>query len=153
MLDRKKPLQRRTGLNPGKKGLKRSGFKNAGFKSGSAKTRVTDEPDAVPIDSLKIDAERKLWALLQNHEIRGLRFQLRQLVGPYLVDFLCPAAKLLLEVTPGQDSPDDDERRQALRALGYRILKLDAQSVLDNPQAALEGISTSFVLRAISRDC
>jgi very-short-patch-repair endonuclease len=154
VLERKKPLQRRSGLNPGTKGLKRSGFKTTGFKSASTKTRAADtaESDTPPVDALKLDAERKLWSLLQNHAIRGLRFQRRQLVGPYLVDFLCPDAKLLLEVSPGQDSADDHERRDAIRALGYRILKLDAQSVLDNPQAALDGLSASFVLRVISRD-
>jgi len=90
---------------------------------------------------------------LQHQEIRGLRFQLRQLVGPYLVDFLCPDAKLLLEVTPGEDSADDHERRQALRALGYRIVKLDAQSLIDSPQAVLDGVAESFTLRVLSRNC
>ncbi len=151
MLERKKPLQRRTGLSQGSKGLKRSGFKKAGF----AKTHSRDssEPEAPPADALKIAAERRLWPLLRDQEIRGLRFQLRQLAGPYLVDFLCPDAKLLLEVTPAQDSTDDLERRQALRLLGYRILSLDAQSILDNPQGALASISDSFTLRAISRNC
>jgi len=151
VLERKKPLQRRTGLNPGTKGLKRSGFKAAG----GAKSRAHDssEPDAPTPDLLKIAAELKLWPLLQNQDIRGLRFQLRQLVGPYLVDFVCPTAKLLLEIAPAEDSADDHERRQALRALGYRILKLDAQTVIDNPKAALEGIAESFTLRAISRNC
>jgi very-short-patch-repair endonuclease len=151
VLERKKPLQRRSGLSQGSKGLKRSGFKKAGF----AKTRSTDadEPEARAPDVFKIAAERKLWPFLRDSEIRGLRFQLRQLAGPYLVDFLCPAAKLLLEINPGQDSTDDVERREALRALGYRILSLDAQSVLDNPQAALDRLSDSFALRAITRDC
>lgn len=151
MLERKKPMQRRSGLNPGSKGLKRSGFK----PKGAAKSRHTEssEPDSPAPDVLKIAAERKLWAVLQHQEIRGLRFQLRQLVGPYLVDFLCPDAKLLLEVTPGEDSADDHERRQDLRALGYRIVKLDAQSLIDSPQTVLDGVAESFTLRAISRNC
>ena len=144
-------MQRRTGLNPGSKGLKRSGFK----PKGAAKSRAepSDEADTPAPDALKIAAERKLWSVLQHQEIRGLRFLLRQLVGPYLVDFLCPEAKLLLEITATVDSADDDERRQTLRGLGYRILRLDAQAVLDSPQTVLGSLGESFTLRAISRNC
>jgi len=149
VLERKKPLQRRSGLSQGSKGLKRSGFKKAGF----AKGRAADSDEAPPADALKIAAEKRLWPLLRDHEIRGLRFRLRQLAGPYLVDFLCPEAKLLLEIAPGQDSADDHERREALRAMGYRILSLDAQSILDDTQGTLDRLGDSFTLRAITRDC
>ncbi len=147
VLERKKPLQRRTGIGPGKKGLKRSGFK----KTGPQKTGASAAEAPAPADPLKIAAARKLWPLLQNQEIGGLRFLARQLAGPYLVDFLCPDAKLVLEITPDRDG--EEARRQDLRALGYRILLLDAQKILDDPQSALAVLAGRFTLRVISRNC
>ena len=44
------------------------------------------------------DAERRLWALLRRKKLAGYRFRRQAPVGPYIADFFCPAARLIIEV-------------------------------------------------------
>jgi very-short-patch-repair endonuclease len=92
-------------------------------------------------------AESKLWALLRDNEVTGLSFRRRERVGPFVVDFLCPAARLVLLV-----SPDGDEHADAVAWLhqnGYRVLQFPAGEVLSNPRRILETIAQSFELRIV----
>ena len=43
-------------------------------------------------------AERKLWHKLRNHRLAGLKFRRQQPLGPFIADFCCPSAKLVVEV-------------------------------------------------------
>ena len=93
----------------------------------------------------KAEATRKLWALLDGHA--GLRFRQRELVGPYLVDFLCPAARLVICLV-GEDG-DDAEQAAWLRSHGYRVLAFAAADVTHDPQPVLDAIADVFTLRVI----
>jgi very-short-patch-repair endonuclease len=52
------------------------------------------------------DAERRLWQLLRGKQVAHLRFRRQQPVGSYIADFLCPAAKLIIELDGGQHTVD-----------------------------------------------
>ncbi len=43
-------------------------------------------------------AEKTLWYHLRGRNLWGYKFRRQQGVGPYIVDFYCPAAKLAVEV-------------------------------------------------------
>ena len=45
------------------------------------------------------DSELRLWRLLRDRRLSGLKFRQQVLVGPYIVDFLCVGAKLIVEPT------------------------------------------------------
>lgn len=96
------------------------------------------------------DAERKLWTLLRGTPVLGLRFSRHEVIGPYVVAFFCPAAKLVLEL--GDDVPDaarDDERVEWLRAKGYRVLRFSNRDVMKNPQHVIAAISQMFQIQAV----
>jgi very-short-patch-repair endonuclease len=95
------------------------------------------------------DAENKLWSVLRDRDVAGLRFRHRELVGPYIVDFLCPAAKLILLVEQG--APIDPEQTQWLRQHGYRVLLFSQADVLSDPQRVLDAIAQAFEFRVVSR--
>jgi very-short-patch-repair endonuclease len=81
-------------------------------------------------------AEAALWALLQRRQL-GVVFR-RQVVvlGRYIADFLAPSAKLIVKVDGGyhcRRGIADARRDEALRRAGYRVLRLDAESVLKAP--------------------
>jgi uncharacterized protein DUF559 len=42
-------------------------------------------------------AELRLWRLLRDRRLCGLKFRRQVPVGPYIVDFLCVGAKLIVE--------------------------------------------------------
>jgi very-short-patch-repair endonuclease len=78
------------------------------------------------------DAERLLWAALRAKQIGGLRFRRQQPIGPYIADFFCPAAKLIVELDGDQHGSAEsyDERRTRwLREHGYRVMRFANREV------------------------
>jgi very-short-patch-repair endonuclease len=48
------------------------------------------------------DAERRLWSRLRHRQLDGHRFRRQAPIGPFIVDFVCLEAKLIMEVDGGQ---------------------------------------------------
>jgi very-short-patch-repair endonuclease len=56
------------------------------------------------------DAEFRLWCELRNRGLDGLKFRRQHPIGPYIVDFFCPAKRLVVEVDGEQHSAEDNRR-------------------------------------------
>jgi very-short-patch-repair endonuclease len=74
------------------------------------------------------EAERRLWVRLKNRQLAGLRFRRQHPIGPYIVDFVCLGARLVVELDGGQHGEDDalahDARRDRfIEDSGYRVLR------------------------------
>ena len=52
--------------------------------------------------SASTDADLRLWRLLRDWRLSGLKFRRQVPVGPYIVDFLCVGAKLIVEADGSQ---------------------------------------------------
>ena len=93
------------------------------------------------------DAERRLWNHLRRKQIDGHRFRRQVPIGPYIADFVCLDAKLVIEVDGGQhnDNAHNDARRTALiEAQGFRVLRFWNNDVLGNTEGVLEVIRQSL---------
>jgi very-short-patch-repair endonuclease len=91
------------------------------------------------------DAERKLWALLRGKQVYGLRFRSQHPIGPYIADFFCAPAKLLVELDGDQHGTDqglshDAARTRWLEARGYHVLRFSNHAFLKDPASALENV-------------
>jgi very-short-patch-repair endonuclease len=89
------------------------------------------------------DAERRLWSRLRLKQIDGHRFRRQVSIGPYIADFVCLDAKLVIEVDGGQhsDAAEKDARRTALmEAQGFRVVRFWNHEVLGNTDGVLETI-------------
>jgi adenine-specific DNA-methyltransferase len=91
------------------------------------------------------DAEYKLWWLLRSKRLAGLRFRRQQPIGPYIADFYCAAAKLIVELDGSQHGLDanvgyDERRTRWLEARGYRVLRFFNDGVLRDPKSVVEGV-------------
>ena len=91
------------------------------------------------------DAERLLWSRLRGKQILGVQFYRQKPLGPYIVDFHAPAAKLVVEVDGSQHFEEagqvKDRRRDTyLETLGLRVLRFDNLQVLKETEAVLETI-------------
>jgi very-short-patch-repair endonuclease len=87
--------------------------------------------------------ERKLWSKLRNIQLHGLKFRRQVPLGPYVADFLCFDAKLIVEVDGGQHASaiDADEERSAwLAKNGYRVIRFWNNDVLENVDGVLDEI-------------
>ena len=71
------------------------------------------------------DAEAKLWRLLRAKRFVGFKFRRQQPIGPFIADFVCQAARLIIEADGSQhaESESDARRTAWLEARGYRVLR------------------------------
>jgi very-short-patch-repair endonuclease len=87
-------------------------------------------------------SEWRLWQALRGRRL-GAQFRRQVPVGPCIVDFLAPKARLVVEVDGGyhrQRQRADARRDQALHRAGYRVLRLEHELVVRQLSVALERI-------------
>ena len=83
------------------------------------------------------EAEQRLWQMLRSRQTEGDRFRRQAPVGRFIADFVCHAARLIVEIDGGQhdhSSAAEANRTRFLEAEGYRVLRLWNNQVLDNPE-------------------
>jgi len=64
-------------------------------------------------------------------------------IGPYIVDFCCKSARLIVELDGGQhavQSHEDAQRTRAIEAQGYLVLRFWNNDVLSNMDGVLQSI-------------
>jgi adenine-specific DNA-methyltransferase len=90
------------------------------------------------------DAEHLLWFLLRDRRL-NIRFRRQHPVGPYVADFFCPAAGLIIELDGEQHgecatATYDEIRTRFLNSRGYRVLRFPNHEVFRNPRLVVEAI-------------
>ena len=86
--------------------------------------------------------EMLLWRLLRLNR-RELRFRKQHAIGPYVADFYCPAAKMVIEIDGATHDlrQDADGTRDAyMRSLGLTVIRISAAEVLADAEAVADGI-------------
>ncbi len=91
------------------------------------------------------DAEQELWAHLRNRQLKGAKFRRQQPIGPYVVDFFCLEAGLVVEVDGGSHAGEDERRADKdrtahLENCGYRVVRFWNNEVMGNIDGVLERI-------------
>ena len=91
------------------------------------------------------DAERVLWSRLRGKQLLDVQFYRQKPVGPFIVDFYCHAAALVIEVDGGQHyetehARKDAERDKCLSEAGLLVLRFDNLQVLRETDAVVEEI-------------
>jgi very-short-patch-repair endonuclease len=95
------------------------------------------------------DAERILWSELRDHRLNGASFRRQVPIAAYIADFVCHAAKLVIELDGGQHFSDTQEAADARRsaiieAKGFRVLRFSNQDVMTNRAGVLETIAAAI---------
>ena len=86
--------------------------------------------------------ERRLWQSLRASQLGGLKFRRQAPIGPFIVDFFCPAARLVVEVDGEThvDAAEDRLRDSWLGREGYRVLRVWNNEVMGNLAGVLDVI-------------
>lgn len=87
--------------------------------------------------------ERILWGMLRDRRLGGLKFRRQEAIGPFVVDFYCPQAKLVVEldgVTHVGTGEADDRRTMFLQQQGLRVIRITNDDLLEDPQAIADYI-------------
>lgn len=88
------------------------------------------------------DAEKLLWSRVRMKQITGSQFYRQAIIGEYIVDLYCPAAKLVVEIDGGQHyygekQESDKTRDNHLTGLGLKVLRFSNLDVLQNIDGVL----------------
>jgi very-short-patch-repair endonuclease len=91
------------------------------------------------------DAEKKLWALLRNRQLEGVKFRRQFPLGGYIVDFYAPEYRLGIEADGGghyenKGRQRDKFRTKELNELGVEIVRFSDRDILTNIEGVCERI-------------
>ncbi len=87
------------------------------------------------------DVERILWAALRNRQLEGRKFRRQATIGPFIVDFLCVEAALVIELDGGQHDEEADRSRTAfLEARGLSVMRFWNHEVIENFDGVIEAV-------------
>ena len=93
------------------------------------------------------DAESLLWKHFRGRRLKGCKFRRQVIIEPYIVDFACLEAELIVEADGGQHSeqmPYDGRRTSRRETRGYRVLRFWNREILQKTQSVLEQIESAL---------
>ena len=126
--------------------------RGAGGEGGARSSDSHHGPLKLPDDVLNFtrglrmrqtDAELRLWLLLRDRRLAGWKFRRQHPIPPYIVDFYCDEARLVVELDGSQhaDALDRDEGRTCfLESRGLRVRRYWNNAVLTEIETVLEDI-------------
>ena len=93
--------------------------------------------------------ERRLWKALRSRNFEGAKFRRQGRVGLYVVDLVCVAAKLVIEIDgPLHDLPGRKEkdavRQRWLEQEGYRVLRFTTMEMHHDIDRVLRVVTTAL---------
>ena len=112
---------------------------NRRFPTVSAQTRAR----AKQLRKTTTKAKRILWSALSGRKCGGRKFRRQRPIEPYVVDFYCAEANLVVEID-GESHEGrqhyDRRRDQFLEELGLKIMRVTNDDVLGNLDGVAEAI-------------
>ncbi|WP_454714735.1 endonuclease domain-containing protein [Caulobacter segnis] len=88
-------------------------------------------------------AEKVLWKLVRGRRLGGFRFLRQHPIDRYFADFVCEAAKLIVELDGAahEGREDYDARRtETLELFGYTVLRFRNERILTDPGGVADDI-------------
>lgn len=110
---------------------------------GEGRVRVRATEFARHLRKNQTPHECKLWARLRDRRLSGHKFRRQHPIGPYIVDFYCVEARLIVEVDGGHhaEQAEYDQARTAwLEQIGYQVIRFTNLEVDQNIDAVLDTI-------------
>ena len=88
--------------------------------------------------------EQLLWLALRNGQIGGLKFRRQHPIGPYVADFYCHSAALVVEVdgmSHDNKGSEDAAKAQYIASQGLRILRVTNEDVMRDLDAVTREVA------------
>ena len=91
------------------------------------------------------EAEKKLWKFLRKHQLHCLSFRRQHCIGPFIVDFYCAKARLVIEVD-GEihqyRGEEDVIRQEYLESHELKVMRFPNDMVLNDVDEVIKYIDT-----------
>ena len=109
-------------------------------------SRSTTNQHARELRHAETEAEKKLWTLLRNRQLKGKKFRRQHAFADYVLDFYCHECKLAVEldgnIHAGKETREyDTARTNLLNEYGITVIRFWNNEVLDEPEKVLEKIA------------
>ena len=95
-------------------------------KSKSIRTPNSIKKRARELRKAATPAETILWNQLRNRRLNGIKFRCQHPLGSYIVDFYCPAHRLVVEIDGEihrNQGVNDQTRTDQLEEKGYKVIR------------------------------
>ena len=97
-------------------------------------------------------SEQHLWHIVRNRRLAAFKFRRQHPFGPYILDFYCPRARLIIELDgdshateEGQQS--DAERTAYLERRGIKVLRIWNSAMTENEDGVVTRIFDECIQR------
>lgn len=97
-------------------------------------------------------AERKLWAVLKNEQLLGIKFRRQHAIGKYIPDFCAVQEKLIIELDGSQhlnQQEYDAERTKYLEAQGYKVIRFWNNQIMNDMNGVI--LAITFAIEEIQK--
>jgi very-short-patch-repair endonuclease len=96
--------------------------------------------------SKSTDAEHRLWQILRAHRFAGFKFRRQVPIDFYIADFVCFAARLIVELDGSQhaECTKDAHRDAFLRMQGFRVVRIWNNDLFTNEEGVAELILSAL---------
>jgi len=97
--------------------------------------------------------EMQLWMLLRGRQFYGFKFRRQLAIGPYIVDFACHKARLIVELDGGQHADQleyDLSRTAFLKAKGWDVLRFWNNALRESEEGVLMTILARLQARTLA---
>ena len=93
-------------------------------------------------------AEQVLWEHIR-HDALGVKFQRQHIIGDFIVDFLAPNERLIIEVDGAyhaepRQKADDELRTGILEGKGYKVIRFSNEDVLYDTDMTINKIKEAL---------
>lgn len=88
-------------------------------------------------------AEAVLWSMLRDRRFEGIKFRRQAPVAGFIVDFLCPEHRLVIELDGGihrLKEFEDAARDARITAAGFTVLRFGNEAFRRNPNIVFQAI-------------
>lgn len=94
-------------------------------------------------------AEKLLWKILKSSMLDGKKFRRQHSIGNYIVDFYCPAERLVLEIDGEVHDVDfvkehDKVREEHLKDMSFNVIRIRNEEIFENPDNVMDKIRAQF---------
>ena len=96
--------------------------------------------------------ERRLWYAMRDRRLEDWKFRRQVPIGPYIADFYCHSARLVVEVDGDShaDRADSDRAREAwLEGQGLLVIRISNDEILHELEGIIERIAHVLGSRAV----
>lgn len=98
-------------------------------------------------------AEKRLWSCLSNRGLEGFKFKRQEWIGPFIGDFVCWQARLVVEADGaqhGENEEYDAARTSYLAKEDFAVVRYWNNEVIGDLEAVLETIRPELIRRVPS---